>query len=481
MKRTFICLAILIFAVGCTTVDTRRAYDVTIPEEWQSSISVGKLTMVGSACYGVPWTFGLYPVVRLNLPVENLTSDTLYLKFNYRTESKKKGFGNSGMGVCYTLAPHEKRPIDTIAPVASLSRPIRFLIRMGEPLRSFDIKASTATKVVIIDPFEVSKTAAQDIEIQKVENDDFEIKEVQLTYSREQGNLVVFKVKNRTNQDLSLGAYVAVNDPENIETKGVLARPRGFFYDSTETIPAKDVTIISIPYNIPPVGPNPVLVFTLFKPHEDNDILGKHDSRRWDVRLVGYGSFNLGQAAERGVCVIPVHPPVEERAKLTAQKKSEHFLFRFRPGSYAEQHIERAISEREEAYEKLSKVLQMKLPETVTIDLYPDMESKGLGSGTTWTPCNTRTNKHICEVYSQTYQCDAYHELAHIFSYHFQNYSSNRGGIVEAFAAYFEPHNMQIDTVKDTLQKRLGEGKLSSLDKVLQSDSSGEELVMLID
>ena len=71
--------------------------------------------------------------------------------------------------------------------------------------------------------------------------------------------------------------------------------------------------------------------------------------------------------------------------------------------------------------------------------------------------------------------------MAHIVSYHFPDYSSNRGGIVEAFAAYFEPHNMQVDRVKETLQKRLREGKLSSLDKVLQSDSSGEELVMVID
>lgn len=223
------------------------------------------------------------------------------------------------------------------------------------------------------------------------------------------------------------------------------------------------------------------MVFTLFKPRDDNVKSGERDSRKWDMMLVSYGSFNLNQAAERKECVIPVHAPVEERAKLTEQRKSEHFLFRFRPGSYAEQNIEKAISEREEAYEKLSKVLQMELPVTVTIDLYPDMEAKGLGSGTTWTPANTRSNKHICEVHNEAYQCDPYHELAHIFSYHFQNYSSNRGGIVEAFAAYFEPHNMQVDIVKDTLQKRLREGKLSSLDKVLQSDSSGEELVMVID
>jgi hypothetical protein len=163
------------------------------------------------------------------------------------------------------------------------------------------------------------------------------------------------------------------------------------------------------------------------------------------------------------------------------EKKSEHFLFRYRPSSYAEQHLDRAISEREAAYQRLSDVLKMYLPEIVTIDLYPDMEAKALGSGTTWTAANTRSNKHICEVYNEEYQCDPHHELAHIFSYHFPNYSSNRGDIVEAFAAYFEPHNMPIGETKQILKCKLNEGKLDSLAKVLQSDSSSQELVILID
>ncbi|MHC4155883.1 MAG: hypothetical protein ACYST6_13295 [Planctomycetota bacterium] len=175
------------------------------------------------------------------------------------------------------------------------------------------------------------------------------------------------------------------------------------------------------------------------------------------------------------------HPPVAERARLTAQKQSEHFLFRYRPGSYAEQNIERIIREREQAYDHLSSVLQMELPDITTIDLYPDMEAKALGSGTKWTPCNTRTNKHVCEVYDESYQCDAYHELAHIFSYHFPNYRCNRGGLVETFAAYFEPHNMAIPETKETVRHTLQEGKLNPLGEVLHSGSSSEELVIAID
>ncbi|MHC4155884.1 MAG: hypothetical protein ACYST6_13300, partial [Planctomycetota bacterium] len=60
------------------------------------------------------------------------------------------------------------------------------------------------------------------------------------------------------------------------------------------------------PYNIPPVGPDPVLVFTLFEPHKDIATFGEHDSREWDIELVSYGSFNLLRAAQRGQCVISI-------------------------------------------------------------------------------------------------------------------------------------------------------------------------------
>lgn len=471
----------LAFIVGCESLAKSEVHKVTIPQTWKSQVSVGELIVDSNAFYGVPWFAGLYPAVRLNLPVENLTSDVLYLKFNYRTEGKQKGYGNSGMGVTYALGPHEKRLIDTIVPIGSVTRPIRFLLTMGEPSSASDSPSSPGAQIVVIDPFKVSKVAAQDIRLTKVENGYFEVQEIKLTYSKEQGNLVVFKIKNKTNQDSVLGAYVAVNDPENIETKAVLARPRGFFSDSIEIIRANGVAGFSAPYNIPPVGPGPVLAFTLFKPHQEGTKPGERGSRRWDMTLVAYGSFNLNRAAERGECVIPVHPPAEERAKLTAEKKSEHFLFRYRPGSYTEQNIDRTVRGREEAYEKLCKVLQMELPVTVTIDLYPDMEAKALGSGTTWTPANTRSNKHICEVNNEEYQCDPYHELAHIFSYYFPNYSSNRGGMPEAFAAYFEPDNMPIGETKEILRRKLSGGKLSSLAEVLLSNSSSEELVVLID
>ncbi|MBN2182315.1 MAG: hypothetical protein JW715_10405 [Sedimentisphaerales bacterium] len=476
--RVIAALALISIFAGAVKSET---YEVNIPEQWNSKIAVGKATVDCNAFYGIPWHFGLYPVVRLNLPVENLTSKTLYFKFNYTTKSKIKGYSNSGMGVTYTLAPSEKHLIDTIVPVASITRPIKFLIRMSEPSENPDTQVSADNVIITIDPFKISPSPSHDISLKKVKNEYFEIKEAQLTLSPKQDNLVTFQVQNLTDREQKLGLYIGVNDPVNMETKIGLARSRGFISRTIEAIPAKNTKNITIPYNIPPVGPGPVLVYTLFKPNIEVSYSGNRDSRDWDIILAGYGSFDLTIATGQGLCIIPVHEPVEERAKLTTEKKSKHFIFRYRPGTYAEKNIDRAVSEREQAYDKLSKALQMELPVTVKIDLYPDMEAKGLGSGTTWTPANTRSNKHICEVFNDEYQCDPYHELAHIFSYHFPNYSSNQGGIVEAFAAYFEPSNMQIGPTTKFLKKQLSEGKLPSLLEVLQSQSSGQELVILID
>ena len=112
-------IMILAFVNSCSKPISSKQQKLTIQEKWNSSLEVGDLIIDRNAFYGVPWHLGLFPVVRTYLPVENLTSKTLYFNVNYRTESKIKGFRNSGMGVLYTLKPNEKRLIDTIVPIAS--------------------------------------------------------------------------------------------------------------------------------------------------------------------------------------------------------------------------------------------------------------------------------------------------------------------------------------------------------------------------
>ncbi len=110
----------------------------------------------------------------------------------------------------------------------------------------------------------------------------------------------------------------------------------------------------------------------------------------------------------------------------------------------------------------------MELPKTVTIDLYPDMKAKALGSGAAWTPANTITYTHIAEVYNQGYQCDSFHELAHIFSYHFPNNATGDGvNLVEAFAVYFERDNRQMQPIIEDMTQQLNAGNLRSLDQIL--------------
>jgi hypothetical protein len=131
----------------------------------------------------------------------------------------------------------------------------------------------------------------------------------------------------------------------------------------------------------------------------------------------------------------------------------------------------------------LSTVLQMQLPKTVTIDLYPDMEAKGLGSGTTWTHANTVTNTHIAEVYNVADQCDRYHELAHVFSYHFPNRGtkSGNGALSEGFADFFEDHSKDLNPVREAVKQELAQGTLKPLAEVVLTDAPAGPMFTLFD
>jgi hypothetical protein len=222
----------------------------------------------------------------------------------------------------------------------------------------------------------------------------------------------------------------------------------------------------------------------LFEPREDHATYGEGDLRKGDVTLVGWGSVSISQAVKRGDCVLP--SPLEKRARLTSETESEHFVFRYRPMSYAERHLEKVIQEREQVYTRLSASLNMELPRRVRIDLYPDMKAKGLGSGTKWTPANTVSDWHIAEVYNERYQCDPYHELTHIFSFHFPGHPALGGQqaapgrcLVEALAEYFQPGLAA--SAKRRADKKLKTGDLPPLSEVLAATGPSTEHYALID
>ncbi len=485
-----ICLACLVRA---GSADEVRTYDVTVPEEWKDQLAVGEVSLIGAPFYGGAHPFfGFAPVVRVSYSLKNVSSDPLYVLVDYRSESK--GFGrNAQTQVCYALAPGEERQIDALAPVAWQRVPATFFVRM-QPYQRLPSRDDGVPqhRVVTIDPLPAFQFPTADVSA-TVENDHFTVDSVRLAHSEEQGNVLVVEASNETDRDLPIGIYVAVNDPG---TSGRGRADSGHFFEAVRRVPAHSRATIAVPYTIPGAGPDPLLAFTVFEPppiylpaedlRRDHEKFRSHYKSNYDLTLISYGLLNLRRAADRGECVLPEFVPVEERVRLTAQTTSEHFVFHYRPASYAEEHLQSAIREREQAYQKLNTALEMDLPAPVRIDLYPDMGAKGLGSGTTWTPANTVSNLHIAEVYNQRYQCDPNHELAHIFSYHFPGHADLGGeqhapgrGLMEGFAEYFESHADPAQA-RQAARSMLRSGKLAPLAQLLVSSTPTRQHEALI-
>ncbi|MHC4456676.1 MAG: M56 family metallopeptidase [Planctomycetota bacterium] len=469
-------------------------YEITFAEDWKPYISGGKLKIIGEPFYGVcSEFFAATPHVQIQWSVKNLTSKPIVLQVQYKcTRATRRGM-KTGNGVAYELGPEEERIIDEIVPMAS-AKDVEILYIMAEALfdSEYNITLSSRHEIVTTGAFQIPSLPANELIAKDEENANFRVKQVRLEHSQEEGNVLEVELVNQTKQELPVVLYAAAGFPK----KGWVRTRDVSFKETTTRINSNSTSVIRLSYSVPETGREPYLVFTLWKPAERwftvEDELGDKRGlpytpmaavlKQGYLNPICWGWFNLSEAAGKQLAILPRFVPVEERAKLTAQKRSEHFLFRYRPDSYAERHVDTAIKEREEAYKELSTFLKMELPETVTIDLYPDMEAKGLGSGTTWTPANTVTDKQIAEVYNESYQADAYHELAHIFAYNFGNVSVSGGEpFVEAFAVYFEAHNINHNIARKSLSRKLNEGKLTSLSEILLLVHGSEENIILID
>jgi beta-lactamase regulating signal transducer with metallopeptidase domain len=474
-------------------------YGVTVPERWKPYLSAGKLTVLGAPFYGARCGgyFAASPHVRVQWPLKNLTAEPIFVCIQYKSKMATGRPWKTGFSIVYGLGPKEERLIDDIIPMISAKVPVVFYIVMHGIIhelprsgRGHGLPGSYYDECVTTEPLPVLPIPADGRVAKSEKNAHFQIKEIRLNYSQKQGNLLEVEIANRTDHELPLVIYAGVGDP-NFTDRGAMTdeqRPsEGTFAQTTGKVKANSGSIVRLPYSVPSGQPNPLLVFTLLEPTEEwlgaDDPTSRSSIARGYISPFYWGWFNLRQAADQGVAKLPPYVPVEERAKLTVEKRSEHFLFRYRPDSYAERHIETAIKEREQAYEALSSLLKMDLPETVTIDLYPDMEAKGLGSGTLWTPANTVNDKQIAELYNEAYQCDPYHELAHLFSCRFSRNGSVSNHIVEPFAAYFESYYRKggRDIQREILRRRLDEGELSSLKDILVAEGPPSEKIVAID
>lgn len=499
-RRLSFCLLLFVVALSCGCVgglSTRshdepkdRPYEVGLPEGWGQYVSAGRFTVVDAPFYCPTKAFGICPQVQIRWSLRNLTAEPLYIEVNYRSPNPD-GHGKTGYGVRYPLRPRETRAICNSVPVWSAIHPTQvqvYLVELRLPQQR--LRLSTPQCGLTTAKLGISPSVVGDFKTAPEGGRGLQLTRIRLTSSKQEPYALEFSIANPGEEKRRLMVQTSVGDPAKIDWghEGVtaLSKSKGSFVETELETKGRDTTVVQVPYHIPPdAGRTPLLGYRLVEipgPPADADatalgLTEEHrDTLRAGGRLVSAGSVALGSAVENGLLVLPAYVPVEERATLTAQRNSEHFLFRYRPDSYAARNIDRVIKEREEEYGKLKTMLHMDLPVIVTIDLYPDMEAKGLGSGTKWTSANTVNNKHIAEVYNDSSQCDPGHELAHIFTYHF---GGGGGGLSEPFAVYAET---DFDLPRTTEIVRLGltEGKVGSVHEILSSSSPSDENMLFL-
>lgn len=454
---------------------------VSLPEAWKAYLAVSDLVVIGKPFYSPSKAFGICPQVRIGWFLTNLTNEPLYLKVIYGSPNPQ-GKGQTGFGVGYALHAHEQRAIHSMVPAWSAVRSTKLQLDLIElRLPGQRLRPSKRHRGTTTEPLQISESIAANSCIAHQTNGRLRVDRIYLASTDSGERVLDIHIVSTTGTDYQLAIQTSVGDPSKIDwgKLGVnpLSKSKGSFVEKRIKLSGQDRSLLRTPYIIPSdAGTKPLLAYNLSVPQESiedcSHALGGFDvSDRLSLshggRLVATGCMPLKQLAEEGGVTLPVSVPIETRAQLTTQRRSNHFLFRYRPESFAAEHINQIVHEREVAYEKLKAMLLMDLPITVTIDLYPDMEAKGLGSGTKWTPANTLNNRHIAEVYNQGYQCDACHELAHIFTFHF---GGGGQGLCEPFAVYCEADN-DVSSAMECARQKLAGDSLRPFYETLSSPS----------
>ena len=473
-----------------------RSYDLTLSPESKGKLAVSKLSIFQPPFFASPWDFGLSPGVRLTYGLTNLSGRELHVLVNYRTEGKGN---NTGTGACYLLAPGEHRLIDSISPIQAFQPNLRFilmLVPLDHPPGDADLELLPANKVLVLAPLplQAPKLPATLTTARPATPGPLQLSGVTLTTSNHL-NRIIATVTNTTGQSRVGGLWVGVNHVNLPAGEPPTVSGSGFFRRESAIVPAYGSTVLTVAYDFPNTGPHPVLAFQAvesLRGMPDPTALRKRNLPAilagTDVNLVAWGAVDLVDAAKTGVCFLVPPVPVQERTNLTAETKSPHFVFRYRPGSAAERNIDEIVAAREAVYTKLSTLYKIQLPGPVQIDLYPDMEAKGLGSGTRINVANTINASHIAEVYNAMTQVSPGHEIAHIFSYRFPGHR-DRGGelrkpadaFVEGFAGCYE-FDDSAETAMTRLKTRLSGNRVPSLVELIASPSPAvnDEQVALV-
>jgi hypothetical protein len=476
-----------------TTQPAQVHYNVKLPQGWEKFISMGDLTLsqpfYGAGTY-VDDKFPTAAVVRVRGSIRNLTNWPLSVTLNYGSRLADNSCG-TGMSVKYVLKANEDRPIDQLVRFTSVSVPTRFKLRLEElqqehdgiDLKAAELSGHDTDYGLATQPLAISPLQRQSQQAKDASGAPFELKSLKLEQSSERGNVAVAELVNRTDTEIRVGVLLGAGDPTNTDlgihhNPTTIKRPK--LSQTPVTLKPQASQSVTCPYTISPGGSNQVLVYSIVL-YGDGFAEADDLAQRGLVQTYYWGWLDLVAAEKQGLAKLPVELPLDQRVNLTQTKSTEHFIFRYTSDSYAANHIDKLAQDREAVYAWLSKLFRMELPTKVTIDLYPDMEAKGVGSKTDGTPGNTVNNKQIAEVCDETQTVDKYHELTHIFSYYFPNRTGSEPfGLLEGLAAAMEDKNYNPAMASSDLQPKLQQGNLLSLDKVLLSEeTSGEEFTAI--
>ncbi len=474
-----------------------RAYDLTLSPDCKGNLAVSKLNIFAPAFFGAPWDFGVSPSVRLSYGLTNLSGRDLHVLVNYRAEGKGN---NTGTGACHLLAPGEHRLIEAISPLQGFVPNLRFILRLvplDHPPGDADVERLAANKVLVIAPLplDVPPLPAGLSTTRSSTPRALQLSAVSLVTSNHL-NWMTATVTNTSEQARVGGLWVGVDHVNTPAGEPPKQAGGGFFRRDCAPVPARGSARLTVVYELPNSGAHPLLAYQVVEYRRgmpDPTAVRKRNLPAifagTDVNLVAWGAADLVEAARSGTCFLLPPVPLRERTNLTAQTKSPHFVFRYRPGSAAERDIAQIVAAREAVYTKLSALYQVQLPGPVQIDLYPDREAKGLGSGTTINIANTINASHIAEVYNTMTQVSPGHELAHIFSYQFPGHRGRGGALrkpgdafVEGFAGCFE-FDDSAQAAMERLRTRLPGNPLPGLVELIASPSPAvnDEQVVLVD
>lgn len=150
---------------------------------------------------------------------------------------------------------------------------------------------------------------------------------------------------------------------------------------------------------------------------------------------------------------------------LWQRKECSRFIFRFLPHSFAATNIKEIIAERERAYQKISRLLEVDFKEKIHWYLFPSYEDGKRLLGTLEPNQAIPASLTIFTIHSEHHQQTPGHELTHVLSFYINNASSNSYKFLsEGLACYLDQSGKDYHAVGHNL---LNQNQLIPLDKII--------------